>query len=362
MRPVTARPKRPSHPPVNAGEVIRWVEQGWIAPGEAFELLIRFDHGERPVGGPRPLSRDGSEPPAGFPSGRPGSDQAPADEVKRNRAARIADVMKELNALVGLRPVKALVCELMALVEIQARRLQEGLKSDSVVLHTVMNGNPGTGKTTVARILGRLYKEMGILPKGHLVEVERADLVGEYIGHTAQRTRDHVKKALGGVLFIDEAYSLVRGGEKDFGREAIDTLVKSMEDHRNELLLIMAGYPQEMEWFIESNPGLASRFPIHMTFPDYSLQDLRMIADVICHDRQYRLTPEAGSLLSARLAFETAADNFGNARTVRNILETAMRRQALRLVKRPYLTRDDLMTLIPDDLIDPPEGGGSDAS
>ncbi len=327
---------QPPHPPASSQEVLRWVEQGWLSPGEAFNLLIRFDHGRG--------------------TGLPGSrDPDHASEAERQRAARVAVVMAELNGLIGLWPVKALVHELMALVEIQGRRSREGLKCDSIVLHTVMKGNPGTGKTTVARLLGRLYKEMGILPKGHLVECERADLVGEYIGHTAQRTREHIGRATGGILFVDEAYALARGGDKDFGREAIDTLVKAMEDHRNELLVILAGYPDEMDWFIASNPGLASRFPIHMSFLDYALDELMAIAEVICRDRQYRLTPEAKAMLLTRLAFEGTIENFGNARAVRNALEGAIRRQALRLVKRPYLTRDDLMTLVAMDLMNSPD-------
>src|SRR5690606_23632794 len=164
------------------------------------------------------------------------------------------------------------------------------LVSEPLVLHMIFKGNPGTGKTTVARICGRMFKEMGVLPKGHLVECERADLVGEYIGHTAHRTREQIKKAMGGILFIDEAYSLARGGEKDFGKEAIDTLVKAIEDHTNEFVLILAGYQREMEHFLMANPGLKSRFPIHIDFPDYSADELFQIAHLMLRERQYRLT------------------------------------------------------------------------
>ena len=174
--------------------------------------------------------------------------------------------------------MKKLVRELQAFLEIQRRRTEARLVAQPVALHMVFKGNPGTGKTTVARVLGRIFHVMDVLPKGHLVECERADLVGQYIGHTAQRTREYIQKAMGGVLFIDEAYSLARGGEKDFGKEAIDTLVKAMEDHKDEFVVILAGYRAEMEFFLASNPGLRSRFPIHMEFPDYTCDELLQIA------------------------------------------------------------------------------------
>ncbi|GMA48880.1 hypothetical protein GCM10025857_02370 [Alicyclobacillus contaminans] len=209
------------------------------------------------------------------------------------RRERLQEILDELDALVGLHEVKATVREIFAYLYMQQRRQSLQLRAEPVVLHMVFKGNPGTGKTTVARLLARMFHECGLLEKGHLVEVERADLVGEYIGHTAQKTREMVKKALGGVLFIDEAYSLARGGEKDFGREAIDCLVKSMEDFRNQFIAIIAGYEREMEWFLSTNPGLPSRFPIHVTFPDYSVAALLEIARRIAADRQYRLSPEA---------------------------------------------------------------------
>jgi len=178
------------------------------------------------------------------------------------------------------------------------------------------------------------------------VECERADLVGEYIGHTAQRTREHIRKALGGVLFIDEAYSLARGGEKDFGKEAIDTLVKAMEDHKDQLIVILAGYRDEMEYFLLANPGLRSRFPIHVDFPDYSPEELFQIAQRMCQERQYRLSPAAALRLKRLLAEGAAASPYaGNARYVRNVIERAVRRQAVRLVRRRQVSRDDLVTL-----------------
>ena len=188
---------------------------------------------------------------------------------EQDAKARIKEIHKELNELIGLQSVKKMILEVQAFVDIQKRRTQEKLAAEPTVLHAVFKGNPGTGKTTVARIVAKLFKEVGVLQKGHLVEVERADLVGEYIGHTAQKTREQIKKALGGVLFIDEAYSLARGGEKDFGKEAIDVMVKAMEDNKDNLIIILAGYKDEMDWFLCSNPGLRSRFPLHIEFPDY---------------------------------------------------------------------------------------------
>ena len=170
------------------------------------------------------------------------------------------EIQRELDPMVGLDNVKLLIYEIFALLQISRMRADAGLSAGSHVYHMIFKGNPGTGKTTIARIVAKLFNKMGVLSKGHLIEVERADLVGEYIGHTAQKTRDLVRKALGGVLFVDEAYSLARGGEKDFGKEAIDTLVKSMEDYRNQFVLILAGYPLEIEHFMMTNPGLPHVF------------------------------------------------------------------------------------------------------
>lgn len=225
----------------------------------------------------------------------------------------------------------------------------------------IFKGNPGTGKTTVARILGRIFKAAGVLQKGHLIECERADLVGEYIGHTAQKTREQIRRALGGILFVDEGYALARGGEKDFGKEAIDTLVKAMEDHKDELVLILAGYRNEMQQFLESNPGLQSRFPIQIDYPDFSLDELMEIAGRMLEKRQYTLTPEARNVLRNRLLryrrLPFGDENAGNARLVRNIIERAMRRQALRLVGRPALSRTELLTIEAADLAEEDEAG-----
>lgn len=266
-----------------------------------------------------------------------------------------AEWHKELDRMVGLENVKELVYEIYALLQISQLRGEAGLQAYGHVYHMIFKGNPGTGKTTVARLLAKLFQTMGLLAKGHLVEVERADLVGEYIGHTAQKTRDLVKKALGGVLFVDEAYSLARGGEKDFGKEAIDTLVKAMEDYKNQFVLILAGYTLEIEGFLLTNPGLPSRFPIRMEFPDYSVDQLIQIAEGLAKERDYALLPQ--SLFKLReLVVQEKEDSlyhFSNARYVRNVIERAIRNQAVRLLGQ-YPTgspgRQELMSLRPEDI------------
>ena len=283
-------------------------------------------------------------------SGRPACLDAVATRLDKTKREP-PEALSELNRLIGLKAVKELVWELYAYVEVGQWRAREGLPNEATVLHMVFFGNPGTGKTTVARLLARLFKELGVLSKGHLVEVERADLVGEYIGHTAQKTREQVKRALGGILFVDEAYSLARGGEKDFGREAIDTLVRAMEHHRNEFVLILAGYRKEMGIFLRANPGLRSRLPIQIDFPDYTAAELMEIAKHFLAERRYRLSPPAERYLERHLRnmVDSGASAQGNARLVRNLLEKAIRHQAVRLLGKTMVTREDLMTLEPED-------------
>ncbi len=252
-----------------------------------------------------------------------------------------------MNQLVGIQEMKKMMKEVYAWLYINKRREEMGLKSSQQALHMMFKGNPGTGKTTVARLIGKLFQKMGVLPKGHLIEAERADLVGEYIGHTAQKTRDLIKKAAGGILFIDEAYSLGRGGEKDFGKEAIDTLVKHMEDQQHNFILILAGYCKEMDFFLQLNPGLHSRFPLVFHFPDYTVPELMEIAERILKEKQYELSAQAKGKLKDHLMYEKATNRttFSNGRYVRNVIEKAIRTQAMRLLSKHYLKRNDLLML-----------------
>ncbi len=274
------------------------------------------------------------------------------DDTVLSKHSPLENIQKELESLIGMKEVKRFIHEIYAWIYINNNRQKYGLKKEKQVLHMLFKGNPGTGKTTVARLLAKLFYDMNILSKGHLVEVERADLVGEYIGHTAQKTRELLKKAHGGILFIDEAYSLARGGEKDFGKEAIDTLVKAMEDNQHELILILAGYPKEMDYFLSMNPGLPSRFPIVMNFPDYTNDELIEIAKKMARERDYILTQEAEAKLKNHLLRYRAIKrhSFSNARYVRNIVEKSIRKQAVRLLKQDRFDRHDLMTLLAVDI------------
>lgn len=268
--------------------------------------------------------------------------------------AALKEIEDELGVLVGMEEMKRLVKEIYAWIYINKKREENGLKSGKQALHMMFKGNPGTGKTTVARLVGKLFHKMNVLSKGHLIEAERADLVGEYIGHTAQKTRDLIKKAIGGILFIDEAYSLGRGGEKDFGKEAIDTLVKHMEDKQHEFILILAGYSREMDYFLTLNPGLESRFPLVIDFPDYNLNQLMEIADMMLKEKEYTLSHEAEKKLKDHLYWIKTSVNptsFSNGRYIRNVIEKSIRAQAMRLLMQNHFDRHELMTIRSNDLL-----------
>ncbi len=260
--------------------------------------------------------------------------------------------LKTLEKLIGLEPVKREVYKLTSFIDIQRKRGRVGLRAAPVSYHCVFTGNPGTGKTTVARILAEIYHEMGVVKKGHLVETDRSGLIGEYVGQTAVKTNTVVDSALDGVLFIDEAYSLIQGGEKDYGREAIATLLKRMEDDRKRLVVILAGYTDEMKAFIDSNPGLQSRFNRYIEFPDYSAQELASIFLQKANECQYTCDGDVQASIVDIMERAVAAKdkNFGNGRFVRNLFETAIQRQAVRLSTQSPLTAEMLAELTLHDL------------
>ncbi|GAA0496177.1 stage V sporulation protein K [Salinibacillus aidingensis] len=272
-------------------------------------------------------------------------------EFNHKSDQRFRFIDQAFSSYIGMETLKQTLKEIYAKVLVNRKREEAGLKAENQMLHMMFKGNPGTGKTSVAREIARLFHQMNLLSKGHLIEAERADLVGEYIGHTAQKTRDLIKKAMGGVLFIDEAYSLGRGGEKDFGKEAIDTLVKHMEDYHEDFVLILAGYPDEMDHFLYLNPGLKSRFPIIVDFKDYTIDELIEIAQIITEQKQYELTQSAYRKLRTHLRElqEQEWENFSNGRYIRNKVEEAIRRQALRLVATNQFGAKDLVSLKPED-------------
>ncbi len=275
---------------------------------------------------------------------------APAPELPPERP--IEELLAELDALIGLDHVKTEVRRLTSLLRIQKLRAEHDLPTVDASRHLVFTGNPGTGKTTVARILSQIYRSLDVVTKGHLVETDRSHLVAGYVGQTAAKTRAILESALGGTLIIDEAYALARGGDNDFGREAIDTLVKFMEDHRDDLAIVACGYPAEMTELIDANPGLASRFTRTLIFPDYTNEELVAIFELISSRQKYHLDADATNLLKAMLEAEPRSRGFGNARLTRNLFEAAIARQAMRLADVAAPTIDQLTTLVAADLAD----------
>lgn len=278
-----------------------------------------------------------------------------ADSPKPNQQEDTAvDYMKELQSLIGLEQVKKDVDSLRNFVKAQKLREEAGLKSSRVSYHCVFTGNPGTGKTTVARIVAGIYKEMGVLKKGHLVECDRSDLVAEYTGQTAVKTNKKIDEALDGVLFIDEAYTLVQNGDGDFGPEAISTLLKRMEDDRHRLIVILAGYTKEIKQFINSNPGLESRFNRYIHFADYTADELKQIFVHILNKEQYNITPDAFRKVKAILEEKVANKDarFGNARYVRNLFEVIIQRWSDRVACSNSSDPKELALITEEDIVD----------
>lgn len=280
------------------------------------------------------------------------------DFGRRERSSRTPDeVRADLDALIGLDSVKEQIDALSAKIRVQQQRSEHGLAAIDTSHHLVFTGNPGTGKTTVARLVAEMFGALDLLEVGHLVEVDRARLVGQYVGHTAFKTNRAIRRALDGVLFIDEAYALTPTGPRslDFGSEAVETLIKRMEDHRERLVVIVAGYPDLMEQFLKSNPGLRSRFAREITFPDYANDELVAIIRQHATDADYLIEPDADPTLVDLFDRARRSTGFGNARHARTLFERATQRQALRLetqidgVGAP-LDRDELRTLTKADL------------
>ncbi len=285
-------------------------------------------------GAPAPCS--GAPAPRACSAAEPGAEQAAPERIDLRaefEASGVRAVLDELDrTLIGLQPVKTRIREIAALLLVDRARQRLGLTRETPTLHMSFTGNPGTGKTTVAVKMADLLHRLGYLRKGHLVAVTRDDLVGQYIGHTAPKTKEVLKKAMGGLLFIDEAYYLYRPeNERDYGQEAIEILLQVMENNRDDLVVILAGYAGRMETFFESNPGFRSRIAHHVEFPDYSDGELLRIAEVMLAEQSYRLSPEAEAALADYIPQRRAQPHFANARSLRNALDRARLRQAKRL-------------------------------
>ena len=306
-----------------------------------------------------PASPKASDAPVNTPkepekSEKTASKQETSPEAQEEAAPpeKIEDLQAELDGYIGLSAIKEEVRSLINMVKVYQMRKENGLPTTEFSLHMVFSGNPGTGKTTVARLMARIYHSLGILSKGQLVEVDRSGLVAGYVGQTAIKTRKVIDKAMGGVLFIDEAYALNGGSENDFGQEAIDTILKAMEDHREDLVVIVVGYDGLMDDFIHSNPGLESRFNRFLHFDDYSIDEMMRIFQMQCKKGCYTLEGQAEEMVRDFIREENDGGiSFGNARGVRNLFEQILVQQANRLAKLENLTKEDLMKITPTDVL-----------
>lgn len=282
-------------------------------------------------------------------------DEETLKESEKEEDESLEDILAKLNKLVGLETVKEDVNSLINLIQIRKIRSERGIKQPDMSFHLVFSGNPGTGKTTVARLLGGIYSKLGILSKGHLIETDRSGLVAGYVGQTAIKTQDMIKEAMGGILFIDEAYALSSSkGENDFGHEAIDTILKAMEDNRDDFIVIVAGYPDLMDEFLHSNPGLESRFNKHLFFEDYNPKELFEIFVSMAEESSLKLDEKSEKFLKGHFedVYNCRGDNFSNGRYVRNLFEKVLSNQANRLVGIEELSDEDLNTLTIEDFDD----------
>jgi AAA+ superfamily predicted ATPase len=307
------------------------------------------------------VDRPGAATPAGTPPAAgpttPGASADPSTPTPQELPERsVDDLLAELDELIGMASVKAEVRLVTNLLRVQRLRQERGLPVVEGSRHLVFTGNPGTGKTTVARLMAQIYRALKVVSKGQLVEADRSGMVAGFVGQTALKVKAVIESALGGFLLIDEAYALARGSDTDFGREAIDTLVKLMEDHRDDLVIVAAGYPDEMHTFIESNPGLRSRFPKTIKFEDFTDDELVDIFELQCKKSKYRLTPQARRKVRDWFAVQPRDKGFGNGRLARNLFEAAVAHHASRIVaKKTSPTDDELITLRPSDIpVEPP--------
>jgi Holliday junction resolvasome RuvABC ATP-dependent DNA helicase subunit len=330
-RPVTDNSKAPAKKPVLSEDDA--VKNAQDALSEAKNLLKDMDEQ------------------LAIPAGPGGSDGGAEAEAPQEPEK---DPMEELDQLIGLESIKSDVKELMDFVKIQKMRKDQGLKSVPVSLHLVFTGNPGTGKTTVARIIGRLYKQIGVLSKGQLVETDRSGLVAGFVGQTALKTQEKIKAAMGGVLFIDEAYALTSNEQDTFGQESVDTILKAMEDHRDDLVVIVAGYTAPMEKFINSNPGLKSRFNKYIEFPDYTTDELEQIFYMNCEKYDYVVEEEVKHQIRSLIVLRKLQqlENFANAREIRNMFEEIITNQARRVAAMENPTQEDMMKITLEDLVE----------
>jgi Holliday junction resolvasome RuvABC ATP-dependent DNA helicase subunit len=328
------------------GELDPYIELSSPAMCDVVLLLIeRIRRGGRPL---REYLNDATPQPQ---AAAPKQETPPKSAARAEPAPSLDELLGKLDKLTGLSAVKSEIHTLVNVARVRELRKREGLKVSPGSYHMVFVGPPGTGKTTVARIVSQIFHSLGLLTKGHLVEVDRAELVAGYVGQTAIKTDACVKEALGGVLFIDEAYSLAGGSDQDFGDEAIETLLKLMEDHRDDLAVIAAGYRDRMEKFIDSNPGLRSRFTRFIDFPDYTPEELTTIFVRMAEDEGYTLSDGVVESVNAMMkeAYESRTDTFGNGRFVRNLFEKSTTAQANRLANASP-TRDQLCTIVKSDL------------